>query len=412
MPARPRVAEAAAASQLALAARWAELHPAPEGETPAGWGNADLHGEGVVPLAGPGAPHVAEFAPMELAATLGVSHTVGKQLMGDALELRHRLPRLWDLVHSGTVPAWRARQVARLTTDLSRDAATFADKLVSADPVRINQVRAAKLVDEARLRFDPDRAAADEEESLARRGVWFRPGRTPGVTDVQLSLDALHAAKLDETLSDLACQLKKLGDTDSLDVRRAKAVGVLADPQQALNLLAGEVSGGTREGRTVLHLHLGKDDLSNDDGAGIFEKVGAATMQLIRDWLGRTDVTIRPVLDLSRRDAVDRHDPPQWMRELVLLRDEHCVFPGCRRDSRGCDLDHLTEYLSLADGGPPGQTRPDNLAPLCRGHHRAKTHGHWSYKRLDDGRYAWTGPNAEQFTVTVASRRPLTPRQP
>ena len=77
------------------------------------------------------------------------------------------------------------------------------------------------------------------------------------------------------------------------------------------------------------------------------------------------------------------------MRDLVILRDPTCVFPHCQRDSRGCDLDHIDPY---DDTGPPGQTRPANLAPLCRRHHRAKTTGRWQYRRLPDGTYDWTGP--------------------
>jgi hypothetical protein len=92
---------------------------------------------------------------------------------------------------------------------------------------------------------------------------------------------------------------------------------------------------------------------------------------------------------MDRADAVDEHDPPAWMKELVRLRDPVCVFPHCQRSSRGCDLDHLDPYH---EHGPPGQTRPDNLAPLCRRHHNAKTSGRWSYRRRPDGSYQWTGP--------------------
>ncbi len=45
-------------------------------------------------MAGEGAPLVAEFAPAELAAVLGWSTETVKELMGDALELRCRLPRV------------------------------------------------------------------------------------------------------------------------------------------------------------------------------------------------------------------------------------------------------------------------------------------------------------------------------
>ena len=43
----------AAVEQLELALEWARLHPCPAQETPAHWGEVDLHGEALVPLAGP-----------------------------------------------------------------------------------------------------------------------------------------------------------------------------------------------------------------------------------------------------------------------------------------------------------------------------------------------------------------------
>ena len=122
---------------------------------------------------------------------------------------------------------------------------------------------------------------------------------------------------------------------------------------------------------------------------GRIEKLGAATMARLRQWVGHHQVTFVPVLNMQRGDAVDVHDPPRWMRELVILRDGHCVFPGCTRDARSCDLDHITPYVP---DGPPGQTRPDNLACLCRRHHRAKTAGLWRYTRTLDGEYVWRGP--------------------
>src|SRR5699024_6026964 len=67
------------------------------------------------PIAGEGAPLVAEFCFAELGSVLGISTVAAKRLVGQALELRHRLPRLWALVQAGRVPAWRARTVAEAT---------------------------------------------------------------------------------------------------------------------------------------------------------------------------------------------------------------------------------------------------------------------------------------------------------
>ena len=95
------------------------------------------------------------------------------------------------------------------------------------------------------------------------------------------------------------------------------------------------------------------------------------------------------------------------MRELAVLRDGHCVFPGCGVDARACDLDHLAAYLPLDAGGPPGQTSPANLAYLCRRHHRAKTFAGWRYRRLPpEGEqpgptYEWTSPHLRTHRVTI-----------
>src|SRR5437773_2005607 len=80
---------------------------------------------------------------------------------------------------------------------------------------------------------------ADEEEELARRGVWLRHRGNPATTDVVMTLDTPDAFLLDQTVGRIAGELRELGDSDQLDVRRARAVGILADPQYALDLLSG-----------------------------------------------------------------------------------------------------------------------------------------------------------------------------
>ena len=94
------------------------------------------------------------------------------------------------------------------------------------------------------------------------------------------------------------------------------------------------------------------------------------------------------------------------MAAAVRYRDETCVYPVCRRTAESCDLDHIDEYVSMDEGGPPGQTHPDGLAPLCRRHHRAKTFGAFSYRRLQDGSYEWTLPSGTQVTTDPVTPRP------
>ncbi len=147
----------------------------------------------MAPLAGVGAPLVREFAPADLGAALGISLDAARHLLADSLELVHRLPRLWEHTRAGRVPLWRARQISRETHDLGPEAVAFADRLLAAVPHRISRVDATRLVAEARLFFDPDRAIAEEEAELARRGVWVRHHGNPATTDVVMTLDTLDA---------------------------------------------------------------------------------------------------------------------------------------------------------------------------------------------------------------------------
>ncbi|HET7357125.1 MAG TPA: hypothetical protein VFJ09_10675, partial [Nocardioidaceae bacterium] len=124
-----RGADAAEARLLRVAAHWADLHAVLPDDTlggdAAGHRTRTVIGgtERLVPLAGPGAPAVAEFAPAELGAALGMSTHAAGVLVGNALELRHRLPRLWARVMAGQLPAWRAGKIAEHTKTLCAPAA-------------------------------------------------------------------------------------------------------------------------------------------------------------------------------------------------------------------------------------------------------------------------------------------------
>ena len=99
-------------------------------------------GDTGIAVAGPGAPLVAEFSVAEFAAAIGLPSEAGKRYVGQAVELRYRLPGLWRRVTSGDLAAWRARRVAEQTTHLSAEAARHVDRHVApvAHKVRTAQV--------------------------------------------------------------------------------------------------------------------------------------------------------------------------------------------------------------------------------------------------------------------------------
>lgn len=411
---------------LVEAAKWGLLHPGTEETGIAGYGDRSIFAEDIVALAGDGAPLVAEFAPAELAAVLGWSTEAVAELMSDAMDLACRMPRVWQDVLALRLPAALARYLAQQAHDLDADLARQADKMLALGPAggKLTRPVIKRIIDEIRLHDDPDRAVAEEENALAARGVEIRPGLVPATLEIAGSLDVPDGVAFDRALSRVAEVLGGLGDDDDFEVRRARAVGILADPEAALALLTDgqrpepATTSVAPAGKVDLDLRLDLATLADLAVHGITGPVhagryGSATSDLVKEWVSawlgpEVKVTVRPAYDLSDPTSirpVDGHDPPEQMAWYVRLRDPFCVFPGCTRPSSRCDLDHIEAYLPLEDGGPPGQTHPDNLAPLCRGHHRAKTHARFSYQRLPDGGYRWTTPTGRVIDVPPATRR-------
>jgi uncharacterized protein DUF222 len=396
---RRRTADQAEADVLTLAVQYAALHPVTDSDDAAAWVvNQPLTGPpDTLPVTAVGVPAVAEQAVVELGAALGISYRSALSLVADAVELHHRLPRLWDLVQAGRFAAWKARRVAAQTVTLSADVVAFVDRHVSVTARRGHLPKnLPALIHEAIAQCDPDLAEGIEDAKLRERDVRFDHLASTATTCLTAVLDTLDAIDLENRISELATRMLALGDTSPLGVCRAHALGLLAGAQTILDLESERPKGSG----ATLYLHVDADDLEAGAGAGRVENLGAATLTLLQDWLARVGkVTVRPVLDLGRDDSVDRHDPPALMRETVVLRDGHCVFPGCTIDARRCDLDHMQAYVSPDDGGPPGQTSPANLACLCRRHHRAKTFDGWSYRRTSSTSYEWFSPHGRRLVT-------------
>jgi hypothetical protein len=120
----------------------------------------------------------------------------------------------------------------------------------------------------------------------------------------------------------------------------------------------------------------------------------------VRTWCGvpGTTVTVKPVLDLAEHLHVDQYQVPDRLADQAAERDLTCVFPWCTRPAEHCDTDHVIPY---SEGG---QTASDNLAPLCRRHHRLKTHHvGWGYTVLEPGSYLWHRRTATSSCATTAA---------
>ncbi|MGF9763694.1 DUF222 domain-containing protein [Microvirga sp. 0TCS3.31] len=418
---RKAAEDRAAADLLVVAARWADLHPPESIHSAATFTVPGCEHE--EPIAGEGAPLVAEFCLAELGTVLGISTTAAKKLVGHALELRHRLPRLWAQVQSGRVPAWRARSVAEVTIHstpaLSREAASFVDAQVAAVAGRIGAAQLDRLVAETIKRYDladvdPTQDPEDGYLHVDPRHATIHSDDVhyAGTMRLEAELDIADAVDLDRALAHSAASLKALGSDAPLGARRSAALGDLARTQTALDLHsqgatgAHDADGLPAAREVVLHAHF---DASLDGLATVFGLTGRVEeaqrlvlLDQVRDWCGdsRTKVTVKPVIDLNADLSTPAYEVPDRISEQVILRDRTCVFPWCTRPARGCDIDHVIPHDASAgaEGRPqPGPTQTQNLAALCRFHHRLKTHTAWQYRMVEPGVVEWTSPHGHHY---------------
>lgn len=233
---------------------------------------------------------------------------------------------------------------------------------------------------------------------------------TTGHAGVHGVLDLADALDLEAAISDQARVLAELGSTESLDVRRSRAAGDLARRQPALDLAATPGADGgasvprrcAPQRQIVLYLHLSDRALTGVATLGRVQNTAAPVLaEQIRSWCSQphTQITVKPVIDLHESVSVHAYEVPDRIRERVLLRDLTCVFPWCNRTRVDCD--HIVPH---ARGGP---TATDNLAPLCRRHHRLKTHTGWTYVSIQLGRYEWTSPHGLRFLRDAGGTREL-----
>ena len=378
--------------KLQLAAHWADLHPATADtgvETPGGPALDVLLAD--ESLGGDGTPAVAAFTPEAFAVAIGVSPSAAGQLIADALDLRHRHPLLWRRVAPLEVPAWQARRVARQTHRLPVAGARWVDEQISTRVHGWGPVVVDRLVAQAIATFDPEAQEKREDDAKAGWDVTLHPSRA-------------HR---------LRRHLPPRGPRRHPDLEGVLRPGLRHRPpapprrrprpprrpqDQAIGLITALATGRPRRpanAKVKVYVRVDADDLDVDADRRLrlrgrrIEKLGAATLAKIRDWVGHHQVVIQPVLNMQRGDAVDVHDPPTWMRELVMLRDGHCIFPGCTLDARSCDLDHSPlRPRRPTRPNPPRQPRlPLPTTPPRQDHRTLAIHPHARRQ------YLWHGPH-------------------
>jgi hypothetical protein len=157
--------------------------------------------------------------------------------MADALDLRHRHPELWQLILTGAVPSRKVRKVAQATRHLSRSSAMQVDAAVAGAITGLPWARFETLLAAKIIEADPH--AAEEQAKIWEAERFVRAGRSnqSGLKMLIAKANAGDVIWFMATVNRIAEILQLQGDMSSADVRRSRAIGILAQPALALQLL-------------------------------------------------------------------------------------------------------------------------------------------------------------------------------
>ena len=224
---------------------------------------------------------------------------------------------------------------------------------------------------------DDELAQRDASFAFDRRGFTLSP--TTGGSAVSGFLDSEASAIVGGTLDQLQPP-EGNADTRSQAQRRADALVLLCEIARGGELPTSRPIAGVEA--VVSHELLCGGPLAalnafqcEIEGFGAIPRVTAERL-LCDCALGRVVMRGRSQLvDLGRRSRT----VPDRLRRAIVLRDEHCQFPGCRAPAPWCDAHHLLWWTR------GGETSLENCFLLFRRHHVAVHEGGWKLARGPDG---------------------------
>ena len=420
--------------ELALAEHWAVLHgpeslPSPE---------ASPGGERLRQVGGDGTPDVAEFACAELGLLMGVGFIAASTLMRDAVDLRHRHPRMWSALRAGRARVWKARKVSQLVhaAGLSLDQARFVDEATTEYVDALTWSAFTRLVGAKIIEADPAAADARREAAALARFVATGQSDEHGLRTLAARAHAGEVVYFVAMCDRLAQILELRGDTDPVDVRRSKALAILANPAGALALLEEHATdephpddpdrspvevparantctscGGPRidpeklRPRAILHVRI--SELALDARAGV-AAVDA----------GVGPVSVQAVAGPARAPPGQRSPGGRPARQRPGRR-----LRGAPRDAGGAAAGAAVEHPSLVAHrleqpglGPhpllrPGSRRPDpdhepRAARPVRSSGQDVGRG-WQLRQPTAGVYLWRTPHGYWFRVDNDGTHPL-----
>ena len=341
---------------------------------------------------------------LELAAGLRITEHAAGEMIWLAEALVHRYPEVWESLYRSRITERHAmilvEAVDQVEPALRGPVLARAIMLAEAESVGTFRRGLRKLVDAARAETLSERF----ERAARTRRIVVVPA-DDGMAWLMALAPAVDVHAIHGRVTAKAKVLAAIeGETRTLDQLRADVFAdLLIDGETPLHPTQAQGIRAT-VAVTVPVLSL-LDDAHAAQEPAVVEGVGPIPIERARELCGAADSFLRilthPETGMVLSVGRDQYRPPSALRKLVRWRADRCMAPGCGIPAARCDLDHS---LAWEHGG---HTALQNLAPLCRGHHRVKHHGQWSVTQLDGGALEWISPAGRTYVVQPERRVPV-----
>lgn len=325
----------------------------------------------------------AHAATAEIRAALRLTRRAAGTELETAVDLKSRLPRVWEALIAGDIDPRRARTIAHRTIHLDDDICESVVDRIIEDASNLTTGEIAAKIRKLAVAAAPDESKRRYEHAVEQRRVVAEPtlDGTSVLTGYDMPPDRVAGAM--EYINRLAKQLGGPLETRSIDQLRADVM---------LDLLNGIAIDGVGPSRSkgVVDIRVDLTTLAglNDDPAelaGFGPVIADIARRVAKDQPNATWQYCVTDPDTGRPlfTGVTRRRPTASMARWVQALRPRCVFPGCRMPARQSDIDHRIEY---AKGG---RTAAYNLAPLCRYDHGIRHGADWKYTIEADGTITW-----------------------
>jgi len=241
-----------------------------------------------------------------------------------------------------------------------------------------------------RYRYAEDGSLVLEAQLPAEVGALFLKALSAALPEVPESEPAESESR------DVSAETS--GPRVPIAVRRADALALIAESFLAHG--TESMSGGDRH-QIVVHVDI---DTLREHTAGRCElEDGPAMAAETARRLG-CDASVITLVENDQGEPLNvgrrtRTISPA-LRRALNARDQGCRFPGC--SNTRVDAHHIHHW---ADGG---ETKPSNLASLCRHHHRCVHEGGFQIQVLDDGALRFMRPDGKAIdSVALGHTAPL-----